>query len=474
MQDKLNINLINYILYSKKYIIFENKIKGKEYSRNIRKPEPYQEDSDINMYKKGIITFEGEYKNGERNGKGKEYKISGYFPSLTFEGEYLNGKRNGKGKEYYYKKKLKFEGDYLNGKRWNGKRYDCDDNILYELKNGKGYVKELIGDKLIFEGNYLNGKKNGKVKEYVYGKLIFEAEYLNDKKNGKGKKYYANGKIKFEGEYLNDKPWNGKGYDLNSNIVYELHDGKGYVKEYSMEEGNIVFEGEYLNGEKNGKGKEYNSRNELEFEGEYLKGVKNGYGKEYGNRYDNLIIIFKGEYLNGERNGKGREYNSKSELEFEGEYLYNFRRKGKEYFKKRLVYDGEYLFHRKWHGKGYDENGNIIYVIKYGKGKVREYYNDYSSEYLLFEGEYLNSERNGKGKEYDFDGRLEFEGEYLDGNRSKGNEYYDDKKIYREYFNKRSSFSKLKIKFKLDYWNIILLFIILISLIELLRIKKYK
>ena len=43
------------------------------------------------------LEFEGEYKKGERNGKGKEY----YNDSkLKFEGEYKNGKRNGKGKEY--------------------------------------------------------------------------------------------------------------------------------------------------------------------------------------------------------------------------------------------------------------------------------------------------------------------------------------------------------------------------------------
>ena len=36
---------------------------------------------------------------------------------LIFEGEYLNGKRNGKGKEYGYDGSLKFEGEYLNGKR---------------------------------------------------------------------------------------------------------------------------------------------------------------------------------------------------------------------------------------------------------------------------------------------------------------------------------------------------------------------
>ena len=32
---------------------------------------------------------------------------------LQFEGEYLNGKRNGKGKEYWNDGKLKFEGEYL-------------------------------------------------------------------------------------------------------------------------------------------------------------------------------------------------------------------------------------------------------------------------------------------------------------------------------------------------------------------------
>ena len=55
-----------------------------------------------------------------------------------------------------------------------------------------------------------------------------------------------------------------------------------------------------------------------------------------------------------------------------------------------------YLYDRKWNGKGYDENGNIIYELHNGNGKVREYKNDV----LIFEGEYLEGLRNGKGKEY--------------------------------------------------------------------------
>ena len=33
---------------------------------------------------------------------------------LKFEGEYLNGEKNGKGKEYHDNGKLKYEGEYLN------------------------------------------------------------------------------------------------------------------------------------------------------------------------------------------------------------------------------------------------------------------------------------------------------------------------------------------------------------------------
>ena len=35
------------------------------------------------------------------------------FGNLIFEGEYLNGLRNGKGKEYFKDNILRFEGDYL-------------------------------------------------------------------------------------------------------------------------------------------------------------------------------------------------------------------------------------------------------------------------------------------------------------------------------------------------------------------------
>ena len=67
-----------------------------------------------------------------------------------------------------------------------------------------------------------------------------------------------------------------------------------------------------------------------------------------------------------------------------------------------------------------------------------EYYYYYGLEYR---GEYLYGKRNGKGKEYNDDGKLEFEGEDLNGKRmnGKGKEYnYDGKLEYEgEYLNEK-------------------------------------
>ena len=57
---------------------------------------------------------------------------------MIYEGEYLNGKRNGKGKEYYNEGELIFEGEFLDNKRFNG--------------YGKEYYKKT--DEVIYEGEY--------------------------------------------------------------------------------------------------------------------------------------------------------------------------------------------------------------------------------------------------------------------------------------------------------------------------------
>ena len=174
LQKLNNINLVNYKIFSGKYIIYDANGKGKIYD----------------AYKDTLL-YDGEILLGEKNGKGIEYW---YF--YKFEGEFVNGKRNGKGKEFFIER------------------------VPYERI-----------EILIFEGKFLNGERNGEGKEFdIKGNLIYEGLYLNGNRlNGRGKEYYNNEYLKFEGEYLDGKRWNGKEFDLNHNYS-ELKDGKGLIK----------------------------------------------------------------------------------------------------------------------------------------------------------------------------------------------------------------------------------------------------
>ena len=379
LQNKFNINLINYKLFSDRIVI------------------------------------------GGEDGISKEYNNN---KQLIYEGEYSKGKRNGKGKEYSGETII-FEGEYLNGKRWNEKGYF--NQKIYEIKDGKGTMKEYIkNSNLIFQGLYSNGLKNGKGKEYTICDKSIE--------------------IKFDGEYMYGTKWNGK-LVLN-NKIYELKNGMFITK---FDDENNIKEN-YLYGEKNGKCEEYNEEGKLIFVGEFLMGKRHGKGREY---YDEGRLKFEGEYINGIRHGKGKEYNYKGELIYEGEYLFNYKIKGKQYINEKLEYEGDYLNGKKWNGKGYDEKGNIIYELKNGTGKIREYDifsnlhyegiylnlcgdgKEFNKDYKIFEGEYCNGKRNGKGKEFNKMGYMIFEGEYRDNKRNgKGKEYKKKsvKKLEPEYF----------------------------------------
>ena len=154
---------------------------------------------DLNLIEYRI--YSGRYKKIE-NGKTTKYN---QYNQIVFEGEYSNGKRNGKGKEYNEKGELIFEGDYLNGKKWKGFGKDYDEDT----------------GKLIFKCEYLDGIINGDGKEYdkYNGKLLFSGRYMNGKRKGHGEEYkYIRGEKSdllyrlrncykritiFSGEYLN-------------------------------------------------------------------------------------------------------------------------------------------------------------------------------------------------------------------------------------------------------------------------------
>ena len=135
--------ICNHLIYSGEYKNDKKNGKGQEYNN------------------KGAIIFQGVFFNGKKwNGFGynvkgiKVYDLKGgqgivreYFDNglLLYEGEYSNGERNGIGKEYNSKEKLVFEGQYLNGKRWNGIKYLYE---YYNDENSSGKVEYMDGKKI--------------------------------------------------------------------------------------------------------------------------------------------------------------------------------------------------------------------------------------------------------------------------------------------------------------------------------------
>ena len=365
LQNFINVNFNHYKIVSGKYILYEDKEK--------RKAKEY-------LYFNDRRIFEGEYFQGKRHGKGKEYNANN---ELIYEGEYSKGKKHGLGKEYDNFGQLIFEGEYLYGKKWNGiLKFQHND---YSIKNGKGIIKEYIEDNLIYEGEYNNGEKNGKCKLH-----------------------FIDGKLLFEGEYLNGKIWNGNGY-INKHL-YEMKNGNLSIQEFNNK-GKLIFSLEYLRGEKNGKWKKLDDTGKL---------------------------IFETNYLNGKKNGKSIEYEM-DQLNFVGEYLNGLRVRGREYIEGKLNYEGEYLYGIYWNGKGYDENGKLVYEMINGKGtvridylyhriivlvgclygkinnKIKVFQNNYGT--LIYEFDFIIEKNSFRGKQYDLNGRLHFEGEYFNSEK---------------------------------------------------------
>ena len=92
-------------------------------------------------------------------------------------------------------------------------------------------------------------------------------------------------------------------------------------------------------------------------------------------------------------------------------------------------FSGKYLeYEGNGKGKEYNYDGKLLFEGEYLNGERNGEGKEYEEIFnrLIFEGKYLNGERNGKGKKYG-DYGLSFEGEYLNGKRNgKGKEYNND------------------------------------------------
>ena len=241
-------NLVNKLLNDNKNIkeiLNNNNIFIENYNIDKR-----PDDCKCKKYNKNrILKYDGEIKNGLKNGYGKYYWEDGN----KYEGEWKDNVLHGIG-TYYWKSGAKYEGGLIKGEK-NGKG-------IYYLKNGHK----------LYEGEWEKDIKHGNGKLYDNGNIEYEGEFIDGEREGYGKEYYSNGNIEYEGEFIDgEREGDGKEYYSNGIIKYEGNWCGGLMEGQCKlyDNGKLIFDGgvdfdyesdEYL---RNGDGTEYHLGKEI-------------------------------------------------------------------------------------------------------------------------------------------------------------------------------------------------------------------
>lgn len=170
------------------------------------------------LYYEGIPIFIGEFNKGKKDGYGIEIEddMGGYY--IYYEGEYKDGEMEGEGKEYIGI--INEEDDEAYGYQYAFIRYEED---------GLGYLP-LIENTIFYDGDFESGNFSNKgTMYYADGQVLYEGKFANGKYNGKGTLYYKNGQVMYKGKFKNGK-YHGKG-----TLYYE--------------DGTVKYKGKFKNGD---------------------------------------------------------------------------------------------------------------------------------------------------------------------------------------------------------------------------------
>ena len=309
-------------------------------------------------------------------------------------------------------------------------------NSLNEIPYGRGFLKDQEGN-ILYVGNWSNGLFHGYGILYCFGKIIYKGEFYNGQIHGKGELFNTNlynsslhgqsalkNKKKpsckiFTGVFSKGLPYFGKFNKSKKRKFFKDFSGLFYyiTKDFS------IYSGQVIKGKQSGHGSLFEFNEEIPFysgdlkknkmtgtgmlqtekyfyEGQLVNGVKNGFGKlimnkNYTNDYGEEIIGIKyiGNFKNNEKDGEGAffEINNNSEhiKRYSGSWKENMKNgKGMHFINDCLVYAGDFL-NDEYNGKGiaYFNNGNVMYS---GDFKNNNYHGKgasfYPNQKLLFNG----------------------------------------------------------------------------------------
>eukprot|EP00002_Diphylleia_rotans_P030472 TRINITY_DN6264_c0_g1_i5.p1 TRINITY_DN6264_c0_g1~~TRINITY_DN6264_c0_g1_i5.p1 ORF type:complete len:358 (+),score=55.08 TRINITY_DN6264_c0_g1_i5:104-1177(+) len=192
--------------------------------------------SGLYVYKNKFFTYEGEWKDGEKHGKGKLSLANG----IVIEARFVMGEIEGNGKKTWPDGST-YIGNFTRGEM-NGKGvYRGSDGEVYEgeyvgnARQGTGRLQTRTSD--VFEGNFDRNKPHGRgIWKYANGDC-YEGFVVHGVLEGKGTMKYSNG-LSYSGEWKSNK-WHGEGrlYNPSSGLLYsgQFVDGNPDVAADRME-----------------------------------------------------------------------------------------------------------------------------------------------------------------------------------------------------------------------------------------------
>jgi len=175
----------------------------------------------------GLISFEGTFEAGMRNGKGIEYEdgvivYEGDFAGnvyegsgklyqdgmLLYEGGFSGGIRSGEGTEYFPGDRTRYKGAFADGLfEGQGTEFAEDGSKVYEglfsqgVYNGAGSL--YIEKNQRVDAVFVDGEPDGAIKWYKADKLYYDGEADGITPSGFGTLYTQNGKIAYAGQMAN-------------------------------------------------------------------------------------------------------------------------------------------------------------------------------------------------------------------------------------------------------------------------------
>ena len=153
--------------------------------------------------------FEFPYKNGKKEGRGKEYYLNGKFKSDAF---FIDGLLQGKSIGYYENGNLEYEENYKDDK--------LDGLVKNYYENGQ----------LKTEINYKNGQLDGLARAYhENGQLHIEENYKDGKLEGESTNYDENGNLTSKAIYKDDEMVENLFGDTEEDAPSKNNKLKGYT-----------------------------------------------------------------------------------------------------------------------------------------------------------------------------------------------------------------------------------------------------